>query len=48
MIIRCKLKFLYCKRCGSRAILHTFQQIYFNQFYMKMKQNHKIVKKWFV
>ena len=41
MIIRCKLKFLYWKGCGSYALLHTLQHIYFNQFlYNKTNYMH--------
>jgi len=40
MVIRCKLKCLYWKGRGSHALYHIVQPVYFNQFYMKMKQNH--------
>jgi len=48
MVIRCKLKCLYWKGRGSHALYHIVQPVYFNQFYMKMKQNHKIAQKWLV
>jgi hypothetical protein len=48
-MIRCKMEvFVLEWMWVSHTLLHSLQQIYFNQCYMKMKQNQKIAQKWLV